>query len=215
MLIADNIIRNKLRNVYFIWGRGKTTIANKLYEKHGFYIYSTDESRSRHYELATPENQPTMCRDYEQEYGVKSFWEIPAEVIVEREKGWLCEMTPMIIADLIELASQHKVIICEGDIDYDLIMTVASHAVHLQNCGTAFDWFSRPDHEDIRKELKSRDDLTGEEKEAVVANAYAAITANEPTFPEWVTRLGVKNIIWNDETRVEQTVSDVEKYFDF
>ena len=30
MNIAENIIRQKLINVYFIWGRGKTTIANEL-----------------------------------------------------------------------------------------------------------------------------------------------------------------------------------------
>ncbi len=37
MNIADNIIRNRLENVYFLWGRGKTTIANQLHEKKGFY----------------------------------------------------------------------------------------------------------------------------------------------------------------------------------
>jgi len=35
MYIPDNIIRKKIENVYFIWGRGKTTIANKLHEKQG------------------------------------------------------------------------------------------------------------------------------------------------------------------------------------
>ena len=33
MDIADNAIKNRLKNVYFIWGRGKTTIAKKLQEK--------------------------------------------------------------------------------------------------------------------------------------------------------------------------------------
>jgi len=30
MNIADNVIREKIKNVYFIWGRGKTIIANQL-----------------------------------------------------------------------------------------------------------------------------------------------------------------------------------------
>lgn len=38
MLIADNILRDRLKNVYFIWGSGKTTAANSLHEKYGFYI---------------------------------------------------------------------------------------------------------------------------------------------------------------------------------
>ena len=36
MFIVDSIIREKLKNVYFIWGSGKTTIANRLNEKYGF-----------------------------------------------------------------------------------------------------------------------------------------------------------------------------------
>ena len=60
MYISDGVIREKLKNVYFIWGRGKTTIANKLKEKYGFYIYSTDESRERQMLVANPVDQPYM-----------------------------------------------------------------------------------------------------------------------------------------------------------
>lgn len=43
MLIADNILREKLKNVYFITGSGKTTIANEM-SKHlnNCYVYHTD-----------------------------------------------------------------------------------------------------------------------------------------------------------------------------
>lgn len=143
MYIADNIIKNRLKNVYFIWGRGKTTIATKLQEKYGYYVYSTDDSRYPHVMEAESDNQPYMCRDFEKEYGVKSFWELPKEVISEREEHFLQEMTPMIIADLLALSSQHKVIICEGDIDYKAVIPVASHAIYLCNYGTKFDWFAR------------------------------------------------------------------------
>ena len=43
MNIADNIIRQKLINVYFIWGRGKTTIASELSKNFGCYIYDVDK----------------------------------------------------------------------------------------------------------------------------------------------------------------------------
>ena len=88
MYIPDNIIRKRIENVYFIWGRGKTTIAKKLHEKHGFYIYSTDDSRASHVKAADANNQPYMCRDIRgimKEYGVKDFWALPKEVIQERE----------------------------------------------------------------------------------------------------------------------------------
>ena len=94
MVIADSIIKNKLKNVYFIWERGKTTIANQLREKYGFYIYSTDKSRERQVKLANPIDQPYMCSNFQKEYGVKSFWELPKKVIAEREKHFVEEMTP-------------------------------------------------------------------------------------------------------------------------
>lgn len=85
MDIADNIIRNKLKNVYFIWGRGKTTVADILKSKYGCFVFGTDEARDRNMAYDCPENQPYMCRDFVKEYGVNSFWELPKEVISGRE----------------------------------------------------------------------------------------------------------------------------------
>lgn len=215
MNIADSIIKNKLKNVYFIWGRGKTTIANRLKEKYGFYIYSTDESRNRQMKSANPVDQPYMCRDFEKEYGVKSFWELPKEVIAERETHFVAEMTPMMVAELIQLSSLHKVIICEGDIDYYAIAPVTTNAVHLCNQSTAFDWFNRPDHENIRDTVAIRTDLSDEEKQRVIERAYECVTPAELNIPDWVTELDIKNIIWNDHTSIDTTATEVAEYFGF
>lgn len=215
MNIADSIIKNKLKNVYFIWGSGKTTIANRLSEKYGFYIYSTDESRNRQMKLANPVDQPYMCRNFEKEYGVKSFWELPKEVIAEREVHFVAEMTPMMVAELIQLSSLHKVIICEGDIDYSAIAPVATNAVHLCNQSTSFDWFNRPDHENIRDTVAGRTDLNDEEKQRVIEHAYECVTPAESNIPDWVTELGIKNIIWNNHTSIDTTASEVAEYFGF
>lgn len=126
----------------------------------------------------------------------------------------------MIIAELIELSKQHEVIICEGDIDYEAVMQIVSHAVHLQNCGSRFDWFDRPDYIDSLNAVKARTDITEEEKEKIIHNAYDAVSGDnaiseENKLPEWVGRLGVKNIVWDDSVTVEQTVADVIDYFGF
>lgn len=215
MNIADSIIKNKLKNVYFIWGSGKTTIANRLNEKYGFYVYSTDESRNRQMKSANPVDQPYMCRDFEKEYGVKSFWELPKEVIAERETHFVAEMTPMMVAELIQLSSLHKVIICEGDIDYCAIAPVATNMVHLCNQSTSFDWFERPDHENIRDTVARRTDLSDEEKQRVIEKAYECVTPAELSAPDWVTELGIKNIIWNDHTSIDTTAAEVAEYFGF
>lgn len=156
-----------------------------------------------------------MCRDFQKEYGVKSFWELPQQVIAEREKHFLEEMTPMMIAELIKLSSLHKIIICEGDIDYYAVAPIATHTVHLCNCGTSFDWFSRPDHENIRHSVEKRTDLGETEKQSIIENAYKTVAGNEGVVPDWVIDLNIKNIAWDEHKSVEVTTKEVATYFGF
>lgn len=214
MNIPDTILRRALANVYFLWGRGKTTIAARLGEKYGFFVYSTDEAKERLWAHAVPEEQPHMCRNYEKEYGVKSFWELPKEVIAERERYVQREVTPMRITERIALAQKHEIVICEGDIDYAAVAPIASHAVHLHCCGMGFDYFARPDHDNL-DEIHKRTDLTEEEKAAVIQNAYAAVGSGTTPLPDWVTALGIQNIPWDDTTGVERTAAEVAEYFGF
>lgn len=190
MDIADNIIRNKLKNVYFIWGRGKTTVADILKSKYGCFVFGADEARDRNMAYACPENQPYMCRDFVKEYGVNSFWELPKEVISGREHRFLHEVTPMIVADLIAVSSQYKTVICEGDIDYEAIIPIAEHFVYLNNRGTKFDWFDRPGHENIVES-----------------------TNREGVVPRWVLEKGVKVIPWDDSVPPEKTAAEAAEYF--
>lgn len=71
MLIADNIIRDKLKNVYFIWGRGKSTIAGELSRKYGYYIYNVDESRNSHIADADLKNQARFLHDFQKRICIK------------------------------------------------------------------------------------------------------------------------------------------------
>ena len=216
MNIADNIIRQKLINVYFIWGRGKTTISNELSKNFGFHIYDVDKNRYHHWKnTAEPQYQPYMCRDFEKEYGVKDFWELPPEVIHERETHWLQEFTPMAVIDLMLLSQSHEVILCEGDIDYGAILPIASHTVYLSNQGTKFDWFDRPDHYNALDSVKNRTDISNEEKDDIIRNARNTVGTNEGRIPGWVMENGIKYVIWNDAISVEQTAVEVAEYFGF
>lgn len=213
MYISESIIKEKLKNVYFIWGRGKTTIANRLSEKYGFFVYSTDESRERQMLVANPVDQPYMCRDYLKEYNVKSFWELPKEVIADREINFLREVTPMMIAELIQLSAKHDVIICEGDIDFRAVMSIASHSIYLCAKSDTFDWFERPDHDDVKAELEQRTDLTEVEKQVIIDNAYTAVSDNDGVNPSWVEDYGVPIVYWNDFTGIEKTTEEVADIF--
>ncbi len=212
MYIPDGILKRKLANVCFLWGRGKTTIANILRERYGAAVYSTDDARDRLYDIADPSEQPYLCRDYNEEYGVRSFWELPAEVIADREQHVLRELTPFVMAELLPLAERNALVICEGDLDYEAAAQVATCAVWLRNLGTKFDWFDRPDHGGLEG-IRARTDLTPEEIEAIVANAYRAVSGAEQILPEWTARLGVPHIDWDDEVTPEQTARETAALF--
>ena len=44
MMIPDSILKRTLANVYFLWGRGKTTIANHLRDTCGYYVGNTAQA---------------------------------------------------------------------------------------------------------------------------------------------------------------------------
>ncbi len=214
MTISDKIIKQRLENVYFLWGRGKTTVASILRKRLGdaAVIYSTDDSRWPHMCQANPAEQPYMCRDYEAEYGV-SFWELPKAVIAEREEHFLVEMTPFIVADLLMMAGKHEVILCEGDIDYEAIAPIAAHAVYLCNRSSGFDWFDRPDHADALNAIRCRADLTDAEKQEKIDAAYEAVACDEESVPDWVIKHNIPVVIWDDTTTPEQTADEVAAVF--
>jgi hypothetical protein len=88
MDIPDNILRQKLRNVYFIWGSGKTTAANELHRRYGFYVYHTDESRAGHFKNADPKCQPALCRD------VPDIWALDPEDLGQWEQALSASSRP-------------------------------------------------------------------------------------------------------------------------
>ena len=63
MKIANNIIKEYLKNVYFIAGTpcgGKTTIARALGEKYNIPVYDVDEIFEKHQRISDSKHQPAM-----------------------------------------------------------------------------------------------------------------------------------------------------------
>lgn len=106
MIVSDNILKQKLKNVYFIWGSGKTTITNAIAKKYiSCYVYHTD-NRMKHFKIADPKYQPAMCRN------VPDYWALDPVDAREWERQIVTEFTPMIIIDLVELASKYDIVLC-------------------------------------------------------------------------------------------------------
>ncbi len=210
MVIADNTIKKLLQNVYFIWGDGKTATANALAKRHDIYVYHTDDSRSRHFKNAHPDYQPAMCRD------VPDFWALKKEDAFLWESAVVREMTPMIAAELIGLCYKYKRIICEGDIDIDTVLPVVTNAVVISNHGKKYDFFARPEQAHMLKEIRQRADLDEAQKQRRIENAYN-ITASDSAVKKAERRAvrlyGVKEIIRDESTSVEQVAKLIEEYW--
>ncbi len=65
MIFQDNVIKEYLKNVYFITGTpcgGKTTVSRKLAKRHNLLVYDIDEQFAKHQKISTPDFQPSMNR---------------------------------------------------------------------------------------------------------------------------------------------------------
>jgi len=212
MLMPNNILKQKLQNVYFIWGCGKTTAANELQRRYGYPVYHTDDNRARHVQNADPLLQPGLCRK------VPDIWALSPQEAAQWEGEIVREFTPMVIADLLLLAAKHDAVICEGDIDIDCVMPVVTHAVTISNYGTPEDFFDRPQSRHMLEEIRSRN-ISDEEKEALLRNAYEIVGGNPTgkkatqTTPRETLQYGVKQIIRNDLSTAEATADMIAAYF--
>ena len=214
MLIADNILRNKLKNVYFVTGSGKTTIANEM-SKHlnNCYVYHTD-NRGPFFKLADPKYQPAMCRD------------VPDYFVLDKDDAhnWECnivkEFTPMIIIDLIYLSSQYDVVICEGDINLELIIDaiVKENIVYIKHIGKTGDFFDRPEQRHMLDSIINDNSLSEEEKKLKIEKMYDIVGRPnqeivEDSIPDVIKNNDIKVIVRYDDNTVEENTNNVLKCF--
>ena len=112
MIFQDNVIKENLRNVYFISGTpcaGKTTITRALGKKFDIPVYVIDDQFTIHQLMSDKVHQPNMNKEFRDadEFFGRS---------VEEYKNWLLgnsrEQLDFVLLDLIKL-SQDRVILCD------------------------------------------------------------------------------------------------------
>lgn len=203
LLIPDNVLKRLLQNVYFILGDG-IAVADELGRRYGLFVYHTCENRSKHSKNADPQFQPGLCRFEE---NMPDFWVQDPEDAMQREREIVHDFTPMVIMDLIQLSAKHKKIICENDIDIDSISQIVTHAVMISNDRPLDDFIDRYENEIRRR------DISEDEKERLIHKVNAVWGKGKPESPRETNQYGVKQIIWDDTSTVEQTVDVIAEYF--
>lgn len=112
MIFQDNVIKEYLKNVYFLTGTpcgGKATISRELAKRHNLLVFDIDEQFEKHQKLSEPAFQPAMNKNFKDadEFFGRS---------VEEYKKWLIDNTreqlDYVLMDLIRL-SQNQIVLCD------------------------------------------------------------------------------------------------------
>ncbi len=211
MIFQDNVMKEYLKNVYFITGTpcgGKTTLSHALAQKYGFELFDIDERFEEHKKISDPLFQPAMntCFKSADEFFGRT---------VEEYKNWLLKNTreqlEFVLLDLIRL-SENKKVLC------DCHLTVAQALAFSEPARVVFlikdpsnlvdEYGNRPDHQGFFQYLNSSTDI--EKAKQTVNTTLYELNADRieeikrsPFF--WIER--------TTDSTVEDTVACVEKHF--
>jgi adenylate kinase family enzyme len=218
MNIANNILKNSLKNVYFLAGTplsGKTTMATALTEKHGFVFFSEDwytDSFKLFRSLCNEQYQPYSYRkktiDREVHYS-KTIEELLADDSASKGNDEYIEFA---IVELIKLSQEKKVItdivipiklVAELS-DYNRIacLMTSPELITCENYG------KRESHKAFLDMLKS---LKEPEKKIAVQDVMFRIRAEEAY--EQVRQFNLFNIVRTEESTIEGMLISLEKHF--
>ena len=162
MIFQDNIIKQYLKNVYFVAGTpcgGKTTVTRALAKKYGIPVYDIDERFPEHQAMSDPASQPAMNREFRNadEFFGRS---------VEEYKAWLIQNTreqlDFVLLDLMRL-SKDQIILCDCHLTLEQAAQItdpAHVAFMLKKPENLVDEYcNRPDHQGFSDFIHSATDF--------------------------------------------------------
>ncbi len=211
MTVQDNVIKEYLKNVYFITGTpcgGKTTISRELAKRHSLFVYDVDERFAGHQKVSDPAFQPSMNKvfqDADEFFGRT----------VEEYKKWLIDNTreqlDFVLLDLIRL-SQNRIVLCDCHLTVEEAekYTEASRIVFLikEPSNLIEDYCDRPDHQGSCGYINSASDI-----EKAKATCNAALRAlNEKRYHD----IRTSSYLWierSENSTADETVRKVEQHF--
>lgn len=213
MIFQDNVLKEYLKNVYFITGTpcgGKTTISRELAKRHNLLVYDIDEQFANHLKISNSVFQPAMNKVF---HTADAFF----GRTVEEYSKWLVDNTreqlDFVLLDLIRL-SQNQIVLCDCHLTVEEaeILTEASRIVFLikEPSNLVEDYCNRPDHQEFRDFINSTTDT---KKAKAVCNATLK-RLNEKRCND----IKNSNYCWVERTSkstVDETVRKVERHFGF
>lgn len=211
MIFQDNIIKQYLKNVYFIAGTpcgGKTTVSRALAKKYGIMVYDIDERFDEHQAMSDPVSQPAMNRNFRDadEFFGRS---------VEEYKAWLLKNTreqlDFVLLDLMRL-SQNQKILCDCHLTLEQAATVTDPSriafMIKKPVNLVEEYCNRPDHQGFSNFIHSATDF-----EAAKKTCNETLMSLNEKYYEDVKASGYFFVDRGDGLSVEETVALTAKHF--
>ena len=211
MIFQDNIIKQYLKNVYFIAGTpcgGKTTVSRALAKKYGIMVYDIDERFDEHQAMSDPVSQPAMNRNFRDadEFFGRS---------VEEYKAWLLKNTreqlDFVLLDLMRLSQNQKVLCdCHLTLEQAATVTDPSHIAFMikKPVNLVEEYCNRPDHQGFSNFIHSATDF-----EAAKKTCNETLMSLNEKYYEDVKASGYFFVDRGDGLSVEETVALTAKHF--
>ena len=211
MIFQDNIIKQYLKNVYFIAGTpcgGKTTVSRALAKKYGIMVYDIDERFDEHQAMSDPVSQPAMNRNFRDadEFFGRS---------VEEYKAWLLKNTreqlDFVLLDLMRLSQNQKVLCdCHLTLEQAATVTDPSHIAFMikKPVNLVEEYCNRPDHQGFSNFIHSATDF-----EAAKKTCNETLMSLNEKYYEDVKASGYFYVDRGDGLSVEETVALTAKHF--
>ena len=211
MIFQDNIIKQYLKNVYFIAGTpcgGKTTVSRALAKKYGILVYDIDERFDEHQAMSDPVSQPAMNRNFRDadEFFGRS---------VEEYKAWLLKNTreqlDFVLLDLMRLSQNQKVLCdCHLTLEQAATVTDPSHIAFMikKPVNLVEEYCNRPDHQGFSNFIHSATDF-----EAAKKTCNETLMSLNEKYYEDVKASGYFFVDRGDGLSVEETVALTAKHF--
>ncbi len=212
MQISDNILREQLKNVYFLGGGGyggKTTMSQLIAKKYGFRLYHQDDCYDAHAKIATPEFQPSMCLDRNKDW--HGFFAQPPAQYAQWLWGTTMEDEQFALMDLIHMARDGKVIADVNMMTATLLRVSDPGRVVLLFAPeemTRSHYFNRPDKEGLKQFILSFPDGEDLLKNVIEALHYRADEIRKSYYDS-----GFCCIERTGHDTIEGTLQKIERHF--
>lgn len=216
MEIADNILRNLLKNCYFLNGTayaGKSTMVRLLAQRHDG-IECGENYHDVLMDATDPAHQPNLGY-FQTMSGWHEFLSRPPEDYVAWMRGTSWEAEQLELIQLLRLSQTGKKIFVDTNIALERLKKIAQWdhvAILLSPQSLSVDrFFDRPDAE---KQFLYRQILEGPDPEGTMANFRACMAlANSPERYQAFADSGFFTYLRTEESTIEEALTALETHF--